>query len=146
MILVAALVLFAALFALSNLYRLIPGGDVANRIAAFEVNTIGLLMSIVLILCYLLAVHPTRTLMEVSSKLVVALLVVLQIWEVGMNVICRAAVNPITADAGGWGVESAKSLCTRTIGPGPLIVQILIGFGIAGYIVWKYRKATRSSG
>lgn len=134
-----------ALFAFANLYHFIPGGDVNNRVAAFEVNTIGLLLSIDLLLVYILIVHPTRSLSEVAAKLMMALLFMLQTIEVLMATICSAAQNPITATAGGWGVDSAKALCNRVVGPGPLIVQIVVGLSIAGYIIWRYRKAVRTT-
>ena len=136
--------IFLSLFVLSNLYILVPDGDVDELVAALRVNTIGMLISIVFLLAYILFIHPARTINEAVAKIVMAILLMLQIWEVAMNVTCKVAANPIASEAL-WGIDGAKALCSRTIGPGAQITQIIIGFSLIGYVLWRLRRTLKTS-
>ena len=138
-----ALILFVGLFILSNLFRIIPGpySIVDNRIAAFEVDKVAELLIDVAWAVYVLFVHKTDNFKWVAAKIVVALILVLQAWDVANRMVCKVAMNDIVAGVGEWSNESAKGLCARTIGNGPIITEIVVGFLIAGWILWRYLKA-----
>lgn len=143
-----ALAVWAGLFVLANAFRLIPGpySDVENRIAAFEVNTVALLASIVLVLAYTVYVHPRDTVTAAAAKMMIALTLLLQVWELANRVFCKLAANEMVQNQLPLG--EAKGLCARSLGNGPVIALIVFGFGAAGYIAWKYwgRTGRGSSG
>ncbi|MES0339843.1 MAG: hypothetical protein ABUK15_07290 [Anaerolineales bacterium] len=142
---VLSMVLFFVLLGLSQLWSIIPRGDLNNKLAAFEVDKVAELLIDVAWAAFCLFAIRTDSFKWVAAKLVIALLLVLQIWDVISRVTCKMASNEIVAETGQWGVESAKGLCARTVGPGPQIVEILFGLSIMGWILCLYLRTRKTS-
>jgi hypothetical protein len=130
-------------FGLSNLYRLVPGGDVNNLVAALRVDGLALLLFNVYTLFYILVIHPVKDYKWAGAKILMAVLLMLQAWESVMKFACKIASNPIAADAL-WGTGSAKGACSSMIGPGPLYTQIVIGFTLTGWILWRLHRTRKT--
>ena len=139
-----AVVLFVVLFGLSNMFRIVPGpySIVENRIAAFEVDKVAELLIDVAWAAFCLFAMKSHNFKWVAAKLVVALLVVLQIWDVAARVACGIAAGKINVDIG---TDAAKGLCARTGTPGAIIVEIIFGFLILGWIAWHHRRTLKTS-
>ena len=152
----ATLLLFG-LYVVAQFFSIIPGPyrvpddaplemqflAAMNRIAAFEINTAALLLSIVAVLGYTLFIHSARTVHEAAAKQAIALLLFLQTIEFGNRVFCKMAQDSIVASHGGWVDIDAKELCARTIGDWPIKIQIAAAIIGMGFIAWTYLAQTR---
>ena len=138
-----AVVLFVVLFGLSNMFRLVPGpySIVDNRIAAFEVDKVAELLIDVAWAAFCLFAIKTHNFKWVAAKLVVALILVLQIWDVAARVSCKIAAEKINI---GEGIETAKGLCARAGHPGAIYVEIAFGLLVLGWIAWHHRLTLKT--
>lgn len=166
-------IMFIVLYELGQVYAIIPGpyavngaglsdvmtligdGDMStveavviaagNRIAAFEVSYVALLLCTVLISIYLLFAHRSDNIHWKAARVGVPVLILVGAWDVINRVTCKAASNEIVSKSIDWTNESAQGLCARSIGAGVIKAEIAVGFICMGYVAWLYYRTWKDS-